>query len=124
MRPEIAEVWALALESGLYDQGTGSLVVVLDENGNPSRYCCLGVLCDLANKDGVRTPLGDDKLYGWNFATNGGTLPGVVIDWAGMASDSGRYNVEDDQEILIDHNDTGDSFAEIAAIIREHAEEL
>jgi hypothetical protein len=124
VKPEIAEVWALALESGLYDQGTGQLVKVTSDH-LPRQYCCLGVLCDLANKAGVKAS--DDpeiKRYGWGFGTNGATLPECVIEWAGMATPSGMYGQRPEEDLLIARNDNGDSFAEIARIIRDHAEEL
>lgn len=46
MKPEIKAQWLTALRSGEYKQGTGAL-----RNGNA--FCCLGVLCDLAAKQGV-----------------------------------------------------------------------
>jgi hypothetical protein len=123
VKPEIAEAWALALESGDYDQGTGYLVQNLSEHLAP-KYCCLGVLCDLANKAGVGGGQIDNKLYGWNFSTNGATLPEIVIEWAGMNSPGGQFNNAGDCDYLISHNDDGESFTEIAVIIREHVEEL
>lgn len=123
MKPEIVELWAQALESGEYDQGRGQLVII-DESGQPSRYCCLGVLCDLANKAGVESGPDDNKEYGWNFGANGATLPEVVIRWAGMNSTGGEYGVRPSHGLLLNDNDSGRPFTEIAAIIREHAEEL
>jgi hypothetical protein len=123
VKPEIAELWAQALESGEYDQGAGQLVRRTSAH-TPPQYCCLGVLCDLANKAGVKGGQIDNKLYGWNFGTNGATLPEIVIEWAGMNSPGGDFMDEGDLDVLISRNDDGDSFTEIAAIIREHAEEL
>lgn len=42
MDPEVRAKWTAALRSGEYEQGTGTL---RDAN---DRYCCLGVLCDVA----------------------------------------------------------------------------
>jgi len=128
VKPEIAEIWALALESGLYEQGKGHLVLHHPSSG-PPKYCCLGVLCDLANKAGVKTPFGAAQenalpgLGGWNFGTNGANLPDCVTEWAGMDSASGDFGPGSIDSLMI-HNDNGDSFPEIAAIIREHVEEL
>lgn len=50
MRQDIAEKWAEALESGLYDQAKGVLHTVKE---GKDRFCCLGVLCRMAYRDGV-----------------------------------------------------------------------
>ena len=47
MNPEIRARWVAALRSGAYEQGTSRLRDASD------RRCCLGVLCDLAEQDGV-----------------------------------------------------------------------
>ena len=126
MKPEIAEIWVQALESGEYEQGTGQLVIVTDDRlPLPRKYCCLGVLCDLANKAGVKAS-GDDpetKRYGWDFATDGATLPEVVLEWADIKTAGGFFGPDHLGSLLV-HNDNGDSFPEIAAIIRAHVEDL
>jgi hypothetical protein len=128
VKPEIAEIWALALESGDYEQGSGKLVQGHRDHIAPKyccvpKYCCLGVLCDLADKAGVRSNLIDNKLHGWGFGTNGATLPEVVLEWAGMKTPSGEFGPGPIDSLMI-HNDNGDSFPEIAAIIRAHVEQL
>jgi hypothetical protein len=123
VKPEIAEKWALALESGDYDQGTGHLIQNLSDHLAP-KYCCLGVLCDLANKAGVTFRTDDNKMYGWNFGTNGATLPDCVIKWAGMRTEGGEYGTRPTHGLLVADNDSGNSFIQIAAIIREHVEDL
>lgn len=57
MRDDILDLWADALESGEYKQGTGSLayaVDLLDDDGerigSEVHYCCLGVLCEVMTK--------------------------------------------------------------------------
>ena len=60
-KPEFAwlhEAWCNALESGDYQQTTGTL---RDESG----YCCLGVLKKVAQDNGVRlrTPWSDVSLW-------------------------------------------------------------
>lgn len=47
MKKEIADKWVAALRSGNYKQTTGML------NRNNESFCCLGVLCEIAIKDGV-----------------------------------------------------------------------
>lgn len=49
-RKEVYQLWLDALRSGKYRQGQGQLRQT-DGNGH-NRFCCLGVLCDLAVKDG------------------------------------------------------------------------
>lgn len=53
MNPEIKRRWVEALKSGEYAQGTDYLRKT-DYDG-VTRYCCLGVLCDLAAQDGIGT---------------------------------------------------------------------
>lgn len=43
MKKRIANKWIKALRSREYEQGFGKL-----KNGN--KYCCLGVLCEIAKK--------------------------------------------------------------------------
>ena len=50
MDPTIKARWVAALRSGDYNQGHGRLHT--KENGISS-FCCLGVLCDLANKENI-----------------------------------------------------------------------
>lgn len=45
-RRQVYDLWIAALRSGKYKQGLGLLN---DEQGG---FCCLGVLCDLAGRDG------------------------------------------------------------------------
>lgn len=76
MHPEIRARWVAALRSGEYAQGRGSL-----RDGN--QYCCLGVLCDLAVKDGV---IGEPTLFGLRYyygeCGDSELLPFEVIQWA------------------------------------------
>lgn len=48
-REQAFEHWIDALESGRYRRGVGQL---RQWNGSRTIFCCLGVLCDLAAKDG------------------------------------------------------------------------
>lgn len=123
MNTDIKARWVTALRSGEYQQGTGALVAP-GEDG-VTRYCCLGVLCELAAMDGAtrRWPGGG---YGFSPARSSSTyLPGDVVEWAGL----GHYNPEvvtrHDKEFrslepLSRLNDIGHSFTEIAALIEEH----
>jgi hypothetical protein len=56
MNPEIKASWVEALRSEEYKQGANAL----HRNGT---FCCLGVLCDLAEKAGVVTSeIEDDPI--------------------------------------------------------------
>ena len=46
MIPRIKKLWVKALRSGKYKQGRNALC-------HAGRYCCLGVLCDIAVKQGA-----------------------------------------------------------------------
>lgn len=118
MNEEIKGNWVSALKSGDYTQGDGHL-----KRGD--KYCCLGVLCDLAAKAGVVET--DEHVYDGTFyrAVNdpydGSTLvlPEAVMEWAGLDSRNPVVDTEDGQESLADLNDGEVPFSEIADIIDE-----
>lgn len=49
---EVQAAWVKALRSGEFEQGTARLASEDVTNGR-ARYCCLGVLCELAYRAGV-----------------------------------------------------------------------
>ncbi len=124
MKPEIKELWVNALESGEYIQGKGRLCL----NG---KYCCLGVLCDLAVKKGVipravetRVAEGVAKEYGVGGETS--FLPDEVRTWSGIGFADPylpvprRHSVSVSAKTLSNMNDDGISFTEIATKIKEN----
>lgn len=56
MKRELRDKWVAALRSGKYEQGQKTLV-------RDNRYCCLGVLCDVAGWSDPRIGLNDTGLY-------------------------------------------------------------
>jgi hypothetical protein len=110
--------WIDALLSGDYSQGT-------DRLRTGDRFCCLGVLCDLAAQEGI----GQWSPINTNFHLDGkvfyGAIPHVVADWAGL-----EY---EDRTPLLDHteegtetldqlasmNDSGWTFQQIAEIVKD-----
>jgi hypothetical protein len=114
MKKEIADKWIEALESGKYKQ-TDS---VLERNGS---FCCLGVLCKLAEEEGVveRQDNGHTVYYGrWSAE-----LPPEVVEWAGMAGHGGQR--KGCRRTLVYLNDTSRySFQSIAKVIRKEYEDL
>lgn len=105
---EARKLWAEALESGEFKQGTGSLHPTQD------RYCCLGVLCVLAGRDGVQAEWRNDDE----------DLPPVVMSWVGLSDPSGGWEASAwaVSDCLAGLNDNGTRFRKIAAIIRSEPE--
>lgn len=141
MNPQIAERWATALESGEFKQAISALFVGLypgddsEETQNAEvGFCCLGVLCVLAEEDGVdmtiTLPIRPGE-YGW-VITPGDTsaemssLPEPVREWAGMEDSDGGYGTDSQGAIrsLAEDNDNRQSFADIANTIRTYARVL
>lgn len=133
MDVDVKAAWVKALESGEYAQGKKVL-----HNETDDTYCCLGVLCDLAVRSGEveveatrsyrcsvyrdedgRSVEIDSTMYNDAYF---GSLPKVVMDWAGLDHDLGRYvDSEGSDTTLAWQNDTeGKNFDEIAQIIKEH----
>ena len=52
MKADIKDRWVNALLGGQYKQGRGALFQRDWKRGEP-RFCAMGVLCDLAVRDGV-----------------------------------------------------------------------
>ena len=114
MNPEIKARWVAALRGGEYTQGKSSLRNKYDE------LCCLGVLCDLAGKDGLgewTTQEGSVHLFfdGCYLA-----LPQSVVDWAGLDSHNPTIYTTEEGVELSDYNDGGLSFAALADLIELH----
>lgn len=57
LKPEVKTLWLEALRSGRYEQGEKNL----ERDG---KFCCLGVLCDLAVQAGVIEKKGTSLLSG------------------------------------------------------------
>lgn len=76
MFAEIKERWVEALRSGKFKQGQEMLSYEID---GETKHCCLGVLCDLYNKE---------KHRSWaDLHINGDEiLPKKVAHWAGLRS--------------------------------------
>ena len=119
MRKEIAEKWVAALRSGEYKQTSGILA-----NHNRTEHCCLGVLCELAIKAGVEMKI--EREVGTSctrFDGEGSHLPDCVQDWAdtyGEVAVAARQSLTE----LINMNDGGRPFTDIAEAIEEHWETL
>lgn len=103
LNKEIKDRWISALNSGDYKQGSVYL------NG-PNGYCCLGVLCDLAAKDGVGVWEDAPRTEVKFFLGTDWTIPRQVDQWASISNNEMVGN-------LMRLNDNGATFTEIAKVI-------
>lgn len=127
LKPNIKRRWLKALRSGEYQQGYKALCQTNPKEGEG--FCCLGVLCDVIEKDeglakaGVRegwreiNPGGPSGPVRWQFDRMNGTLSDGVMNYAflGQGGDLGP---------LVSRNDGSGvhrrhTFEEIADIIEE-----
>ncbi|MFY1688155.1 hypothetical protein [Plantactinospora sp. WMMB782] len=122
MKQEIKDQWTAALRSGEFKQGASRLRTA-------EGYCCLGVLCEIAVKEGVIGPASQDEhgLYEYpdphlsdNPEENDpdrtvhGVLPDAVVKWAGL----GDFNPVIHGLTLADRNDNqGWTFDQLADLI-------
>jgi len=121
MNTEVKQLWIDALLSGEYPQGRNALRNTYEGRDN---FCCLGVLCDLYQKEHPETKWEyvdwQDK---WFFDDGGerkeGVPTGVVYDWAGLDEVVPVVSYRGVKDALAVLNDRGVSFAEIAQIIEE-----
>jgi hypothetical protein len=122
MDPAVKEKWIEALRSGDYEQGKGALSIA-------GTYCCLGVLCDLAVKDGVsiivseeESALGKGKVF---YDGRADLPPKSVADWAFPGHDRDKWTVDGLWHIDMDHhlphlNDAQNwSFEQIADLVEQ-----
>jgi hypothetical protein len=125
MNKEIADRWVAALRSGEYEQGRGQL-------REGKSFCCLGVLCDIYQKEqgkGHWQDLQENGLY--EFADDeigldwSEVLPDHVMEWAGMCTTAGTFAMGEEFNTLVELNDDdGSSFPQIADTIEQKWEVL
>lgn len=114
MSPELKANWITALRSGKYSQGKNSL------RDSENNYCCLGVLCDIIPNNNWEL-IGD--LYEARIG-NGYIESSTSVFPFLMRADYGLNKIINDEtretlhERLIDMNDSGSTFAEIADYIK------
>lgn len=115
--PEIKASWTAALRSGKYPQVRGRL-------RTSEGFCCLGVYCDLAEPESwtsIHTFGPHERVSWWhNFFSGTPVYENLAVHKAlyQLYTISGvQIPVED---ILIEMNDGGNSFTEIADWIEEN----
>ena len=115
---ENAKKWVEALRSGDYEQTTGWLKC---ETG----YCCLGVACELYRRDmdaGWWTSADEFRV---GDATHSAHLPTDVMNWLGLRSPAGEFcPTADASDCLVDRNDNGATFEQIADVIESEPDGL
>lgn len=110
MNPDVKKRWLAALQSGEYEQGVGRL----NSNG---KFCCLGVLCELAAKEGV-VPVDADSFVVW-YDGKSTFPPDKVAAWAGLDSINPQVRRWGRKTHLSRLNDVeGLPFRKIARLIR------
>jgi hypothetical protein len=102
--------WCDALTSRKYKQGTGQIRTKADKDFNQSvdRFCCLGVLCDIADKSKWS---GENYWYDNHFYE-------VEAPWEIFA----KLNLPEEitQSKLALMNDEGKKFYQIARFLRKY----
>lgn len=128
MNPEIKAQWIAALRSGEYTQTKGYLHRTEADGDTPAGYCCLGVLCDIAEKAEVVTgEIIDSGYHGAPkrlryYDGDAQTLPGNVVEWSGMRNENPAVNVHTNVRVTFETlaalNDAHDyTFAQLADLI-------
>lgn len=124
MNKDKLKLWIDALRSGEYTQGQGNLA---GKDGEVVKYCCLGVACEVAIKDGLdlefcwgrpavdedREPVEEDRKF---YDTEDLVLPPAVQDWLGIPGNTTvEVMLNGIEESVIDLNDNMDrDFGQIA----------
>lgn len=110
MNTQNVNKWLKALRSGEYRQGRGQL------RNNKGEYCCLGVACEVYQKEGPGDLEIDDLGYVTSYDGDTGHLPKKVADWLGITKTLLSNGIG-----CIKMNDTHNlTFIEIANQIKEH----
>ena len=121
MKEEVKNLWIEALRSGEYSQTQSTLS---DEDG----FCCLGVLCEVAIKNGVQIEVKEgDPETGSSRSYDGEQelLPKSVRNWAEMEGNTGDLPERSTCLSLVEMNDDcNKSFKQIAVTIGHYWKEL
>lgn len=108
------ELWVEDLLSGKFAQTINRL---RDEKG----YCCLGVACERFRQETGIGNWGPDLTFRMDDGPYGAALPNAVKEWYGLSDTEGQF---DGTSSLTLRNDTGQTFEEIAALIKRRPKGL
>lgn len=81
MKTEVKRRWIEALRSGEYGQVKATLAVI-NEDGSPIGYCCLGVLCDLVGEEAGAPSTIENGRIKWGMAAD--MPPPSIREYAGL----------------------------------------
>ena len=120
MNKRIKKKWIKALESGEYAQGKGALCVEPDDPKDDTRFCSLGVLCEIYAQE-MNIPWEESYYYGQlMMEEEPHTLPLQVVDWADLLDNDPIVRLHDGSKKRISEaNDMEMSFLKMAKIIKE-----
>jgi hypothetical protein len=123
MKVSVKALWLNGLRSGKYKQGQAALR--RDNSVCGDRYCCLGVLCELAVEAGVIKPAqpspnggGQDGVYRYGSEGARSFLPIEVVHWAGLNSNP-EVHASGGPTALASLNDQHMTFENIAKLIED-----
>ena len=102
MNKDVKKLWLKALRSEQYVQGTGQLVTISKDKKRNDRFCCLGVLCQLAIEKDIINDYNPEHDF----------PPAKVALWAGL-----ERKIEETLAGLND--DEGFTFKQIARYIEK-----
>jgi hypothetical protein len=134
MNPTVKSQWVDALRSGFYTQGRGCLKHTPPTFGKQKpvhNFCCLGVLCDLYQKQfPTKARWFLNKEGEWEFdtlndtqhvmETKVGVLPKDVLKWAQLDNCNPSITTEDYTTSLAVFNDSLYDFKQVADLIEQH----
>ncbi len=110
MNQTVKEKWVSALRSGEYKQGKDFLRV-------DDKFCCLGVLCELAVENNVIDPAVEDLGDVFTYDGSASFLPDSVVKWSGLTSPNPWVDYDNTDGPISEPNDSGLSFEYIADLI-------
>lgn len=117
MDKRIKKRWIAALRSRKYKRGEGLLRQVGHTKRQVDRFCCLGVLCELAVRSKViKAPKLRYDGMGYYYDGKDTVLPEAVVNWAGITNSVGAFAQTD----LAKLNDSGLPFNKIANYIEKY----
>jgi hypothetical protein len=121
LNADIKRRWTEALRSGEYRQT--QYVLVMPDPILGDAFCCLGVLCEIAVKDGVIVRQAESYLDPANpMDQSDATLPMAVLRWAELpteADGAGEVVVGHERFLTTFNDNFGYDFNQIANIIEE-----
>lgn len=113
-KSEIRKAWVAKLRSGEYKQASSRLRTI------DNRFCCLGVLCELAVEEGIIQPatLGPEGYeYGKDeMSPVTAVPPPKVVEWVGLGNKWGKFSNEFPYDLTV-ANDSKFTFEHIAGLI-------